>query len=312
MKDFLQELSGQIDQQVAQLQLPGRPEGLYEPIVYILEDGGKRMRPMLTLLGCGLFCNEPQRAMHAAMAIEVFHNFTLLHDDIMDRAAVRRSRPTVHTRWGDNTAILSGDAMMIFAYTLLAKSARFVAVFSVFSRSAIEVCEGQQLDMEFEHRDGVTLDEYIEMIRLKTSALMASAVVMGAIEGGASNAEQEALYAFAERLGLAFQIQDDLLDTYGDPQTFGKAIGGDVAEGKQTFLRIVAVQVASAEDRAVLAASRDFQTVKSLYDKYQVADVARSAIERYYHEAIGHLNGFSDTQSQYIRAYAELILKRNK
>ena len=312
MKDYLQELSRQIEARATELPLPQSPQGLYEPIAYILEDGGKRMRPMLTLLGCGMFAPDPSRAMHAAMAIEVFHNFTLLHDDIMDRAAVRRGRPTVHTKWGDNTAILSGDAMMIFAYTLLEKSAYFTQIFPVFSRSAVEVCEGQQLDMEFESRNSVSLDEYIEMIRLKTSALMASAAAMGAIEGGASADEQQALYAFGERLGLAFQIQDDLLDTYGDPQTFGKAIGGDIAEGKQTFLKIAAMQVALPSDKEVLCTSRDFRTVKSLYDAYQTAAAARSAIEGYYHEALACLDRFSAEQSAPLRAYAETILNRNK
>ncbi|MEF9949827.1 MAG: polyprenyl synthetase family protein [Mucinivorans sp.] len=313
MSKLIEELSLEIEAEVSRLPLPSEPEGLYTPIKYIMEDGGKRMRPLLCVLACEMFCGQAMRAKAPALAIEVFHNFTLLHDDIMDRASVRRSRPTVHTLWGDNTAILSGDAMMIFAYTLLAKSEVFDDVFAVFSRSAIEVCEGQQLDMEFEKRDSVSGDQYIEMIRLKTASLMASALVMGAIEGGASPLEQAALYRFGELLGLAFQIQDDRLDTYGDAATFGKNIGGDIAEGKQTFLKIVASEAADNDhDRAVLHNSREYDQVRALYDKYGVEQLARQAIEQYYDQAIDCLAIFSPDQREHLEIYAQMILRRKK
>ncbi|MEG0815017.1 MAG: polyprenyl synthetase family protein [Mucinivorans sp.] len=313
MSKFIDQLSQLIEVEIGQLPLPTDPEGLYTPIRYIMEDGGKRMRPMLCVLACEMFCGRPMRAKAPAMAIEVFHNFTLLHDDIMDRANMRRSRATVHTLWGDNTAILSGDAMMIFAYTLLSDSDLFGDVFAVFSRSSIEVCEGQQLDMDFEKRDVVTRDQYLEMIRLKTASLMASALVMGAIEGGASPLEQMALHRFGELLGLAFQIQDDRMDTYGDEATFGKKIGGDIAEGKKTFLKIIASELSDNQsDSTILRESRDFDQVKAIYDKYDVDRAAQQAIEQYYEQAIECLAILDPQPTEHLREYAQMILKRNK
>lgn len=312
MDKFLGQLSQSIEDEVRRLPLAREPRGLYAPIEYIMEDGGKRMRPMLSMLAAEMFSGYAMRARASAMAIEVFHNFTLLHDDIMDRAQMRRSRDTVHVKWGDNTAILSGDAMMIFAYTLLGESPKFAEIFPVFSLSSIEVCEGQQLDMEFESRQKVRRDEYIEMIRLKTASLMSSALVMGAIEGGADKAQQQALHNFGQYLGLAFQIQDDLLDTYGDAATFGKNIGGDVAEGKQTFLRVTALEVASAEDRQILNSVRNFEQIKSVYDKYGVATAAQKAIEQYYAQANECLAIFDEHQVRHLKQYAEVIIKRNK
>lgn len=312
MSTYIEQTAALIESEVSELPLPTAPDGLYTPIQYIMEDGGKRMRPMLAMLSCAMFCGRPIQAKASAMAIEVFHNFTLLHDDIMDRASVRRGRDTVHVKWGDNTAILSGDAMMIFAYTLLGKSTRFVDIFPIFSQSAIEVCEGQQLDMEFESRLSVSQDDYIEMIRLKTASLMSSALVMGAIEGGANQEEQGALYRFGELLGLAFQIQDDLLDTYGNASTFGKKIGGDIAEGKQTFLKIVATERATEAEREVLRTVRNFETIKAVYDKYGVEKLSQEKIEHYYNEAIDCLLIFDPKQAQHIKEYAQMIFKRTK
>lgn len=312
MDTYLDKLTQSIEQHVAALPLPSTPQGLYAPIAYIMEDGGKRMRPMLTLLACGMFGEDPMRAMPSALALEVFHNFTLLHDDIMDRASKRRGRQTVHVRWDDNTAILSGDAMMIFSYTLLAQSANFQSVFPVFSRSSIEVCEGQQMDMEFEKRDEVKMSEYLEMIRLKTASLMASALVVGAIEGGATAREQADVYRFGEFMGLAFQIQDDLLDTYGDAATFGKAIGGDIAEGKQTFLRITALSLALGQDREILRTSRSYDQVKAIYDRLNVREITQNEIEHHYSMAMDVLSHFDPLRSEYLKQYAQIILKRNK
>lgn len=216
------------------------PRGLYAPIRYILEDGGKRIRPLLCLMGADVYGGEPEKALPAAVAVEVFHNFTLLHDDIMDKAELRRGRPAVHLKWGESGAILSGDAMLILAYRILQNgtpvygAGKLPGLLEVFNRAAMEVCQGQQYDMDFETCDRpVTRDEYIGMIRLKTSVLLAAALEMGAVVGGASDAERRSLYDFGVNLGLAFQIQDDLLDTYGDAETFGKKIGGDIAAGKK-------------------------------------------------------------------------------
>lgn len=215
------------------------PRGLYAPIRYILEDGGKRIRPLLCLMGADVYGGEPEKALPAAVAVEVFHNFTLLHDDIMDKAELRRGRPAVHLKWGESGAILSGDAMLILAYRILQNgtpvygAGKLPGLLEVFNRAAMEVCQGQQYDMDFETCDRpVTRDEYIGMIRLKTSVLLAAALEMGAVVGGASDAERRSLYDFGVNLGLAFQIQDDLLDTYGDAETFGKRSAATSPRGK--------------------------------------------------------------------------------
>lgn len=312
MKNYIEQLTAKIEQKIAELPLPVNPAGLYEPIVYIMADGGKRMRPMLTLLACDLFSGDPMRAMPSALSLEMFHNFTLLHDDIMDRAPRRRGRDTVHVRWNDNTAILSGDAMMIFSYTLLAQSDRFTDVFPLFSRSSIEVCEGQQMDMDFENLDSVSMDQYMEMIRLKTASLMSSSLVIGAVEGGATSRQQELIYRFGEQLGLAFQIQDDLLDTFGDQKTFGKRIGGDISEGKKTFLMITARDLCDDSDLDLLIRSRDFATVKGIYEKYGVEKIARQTIECHYNSAMESLDEITGKDMTLMREYAQMILRREK
>lgn len=276
--------------------------GLYLPIHYILEDGGKRIRPMLTMLAAQIYNAPLDRALGAAIAIEVFHNFTLLHDDIMDKAPLRRGRPTAHLRWGESRAILSGDAMVIEAYRLLSQSAdaeHLVKLLDVFNRAAREVCEGQQLDMEFEESSReITIEQYTEMIRLKTSVLLAAALEMGAITGGAPRDEAQALYRFGIDLGLAFQLQDDLLDTYGDQASFGKTIGGDIAVGKKTFLQITAIKSADPEQRRELSSptepSREsniekYSRVKAIYDAHGVREQTERAISHYFDRAIATL-----------------------
>ena len=216
-----------IEEALRSVPYPARPEGLYEPIEYVLSMGGKRLRPTLLLLACGLYDEHPEKALPAAVGIETYHNHTLLHDDLMDRADMRRGQPTVHKKWNDNTAVLSGDTMLILAFrhVLRCNSPRLPEVLDLFARSAQEICEGQQYDVNFESRTDVTEAEYIEMIRLKTSVLLGCAVKMGALLGGAPAADADALYRFAEKVGLAFQLQDDYLDVYGDPAVFGKKIG---------------------------------------------------------------------------------------
>lgn len=230
------------------------PEGLYKPMEYILEAGGKRVRPLLCLMACNLFSDKVEKAIYAACAVEVFHNFTLMHDDIMDNAEMRRGRPVVHKVWSENTAILSGDAMLVEAYKLVARVPADVLpeVLRLFSTTASEVCEGQQYDMEFEDRENVEKSEYMEMIRLKTAVLLACSLKMGALCGGADKHDADALYDFGINMGLAFQLRDDYLDTFGDSETFGKKIGGDILCGKKTYLLIDALENLGSGQRAEL------------------------------------------------------------
>ncbi|WP_158841106.1 polyprenyl synthetase family protein [Polaribacter sp. L3A8] len=230
------------------------PKNLYEPIDYIIKLGGKRMRPILTLMAADIFSESYEKAMPAALAVEVFHNFTLIHDDIMDDAPLRRGKETVHEKWDLNTGILSGDAMLILAYQYFEnyEPIVFQKLAKLFSKTALEVCDGQQLDVDFETRNDVTIDEYINMIRLKTSVLVAAALKMGAIVAETSDENANLIYEFGLNLGIAFQLQDDYLDTFGDPKTFGKQIGGDIIENKKTYMYLKALEVASEDDKRKL------------------------------------------------------------
>ena len=231
-----------INAEIEKLDWSREPKGLYEPIGYTLAAGGKRVRPQLALLATKLFGGKEEDVLPAALALEVFHNFTLLHDDVMDKAVVRRGRPTVHVKWNENTAILSGDQMMIEAYKLLSQvpEKKLAKTLRLFNQMATEICEGQQYDVDFESRDDVTIPEYMEMIRLKTSVLLATALRIGAYIAYANDEQQKKIYEYGIHVGLAFQIQDDMLDCYGDEATFGKAIGGDIAENKKTYLWLTA------------------------------------------------------------------------
>lgn len=226
------------------------PKNLYEPISYILTLGGKRLRPILTLMTCELFEAPFQKAMNAALAVELFHNFSLIHDDIMDKAPLRRGKETVHEKWDVNTGILSGDAMLILAYQLFEnyEAKTFQQLAKLFSKTALQVCEGQQYDVDFEERDTVTVAEYLHMINYKTAVLVGAAMEMGAIVAGASEKSQIAIYEFGRNLGIAFQLQDDYLDVFGDPKTFGKQVGGDIISNKKTYLFLTALSDSSAED----------------------------------------------------------------
>lgn len=239
---------------IAGLQFTRTPKGLYDPVSYVLSLGGKRIRPVLMLMAYNLYREDVKSILQPATGIEVYHNYTLLHDDLMDRADMRRGKATVHKVWNDNVAILSGDAMLVLAYQFMAQCAseKLKDVMDLFSLTALEICEGQQLDMEFEQRKDVKEGEYIEMIRLKTSVLLAASLKIGAILGGASKEDADALYDFGVNLGLAFQLKDDLLDVYGDPLRFGKNIGGDILCNKKTYLVIKAFEHANTDQEALL------------------------------------------------------------
>ncbi|MGL4291967.1 MAG: polyprenyl synthetase family protein [Bacteroidales bacterium] len=251
-----------INESLNKLSYPENPQGLFDPIRYILDLGGKRIRPLLTLLAKELYGGNGKDAIYPALGIEVFHNFTLLHDDLMDKADKRRNKQTVHKKWNDNTAILSGDAMQIMAYQLIAQTPakHLQQVLDLFSKTALEICEGQQYDMEFETRNDVSDDEYLHMIRLKTAVLLGCALKTGAILGNASHADADALYEFGVNIGLAFQLKDDLLDVYADPTVFGKNIGGDILNNKKTFLLITAMANASQVQRGLMQSWIDKKT----------------------------------------------------
>jgi len=243
------QLQNSINQYISNKTYGASPVELYEPINYIMSLGGKRLRPCLLLMACDMFGGDVEQALAPALAIEVFHNFTLMHDDIMDKAPLRRGKPTVHEKWNANTAILSGDVMMVESNKLImqVKDNILRPVLDVFNDTAVGVCEGQQIDMNFETRQDVQIDEYINMIRLKTAVLVGGALKMGALVGGADDAEGTLLYNFGEQLGIAFQLQDDILDVYGDPKKFGKQVGGDIISNKKTYLLIKALELAKGD-----------------------------------------------------------------
>ena len=275
---------------------PQRPEGLYEPIQYVLEAGGKRIRPMLTLLAYQLYADDVDQAIPVALGLETYHNHTLLHDDLMDNADMRRNRPTVHKKWDDNTAILSGDTMLIMAFRhLLSVPDVFLRqLLDLSTHTMLEVCEGQQYDVNFESRDDVCEEEYLEMIRLKTSVLLACAAKAGSILAGAPSHESDEVYAFAEKIGLAFQLQDDYLDVYGNPRVFGKNIGGDILCGKKTFLLVNALSLSNGERKSKLLevlndqdmpAAEKIQFVTQQYNELGIPQLCEKAIAKYYEEA---------------------------
>ncbi len=269
------------------------PANLYCPIDYSLEMGGKRLRPVLLLLSYNIFSDSVQEAIPAAIAIEVFHNFTLLHDDIMDKAEMRRNRPTVHKKFSENSAILSGDAMAFISYQYLleCKSVRLTEVLDLFTKTAIEVCEGQQLDMEFETMENVSENDYLEMIRLKTAVLLACGLKSGALLANATSTVANQLYEFGINLGMAFQLQDDLLDSFGDQQTFGKKIGGDILANKKTYLSINALQNAGSEQKRELISwmnngefkpEQKISAMLKIYDQLDIRQLTEQKIDGYF------------------------------
>ncbi|MFI3292553.1 MAG: polyprenyl synthetase family protein [Rikenellaceae bacterium] len=319
-----QTLLSRIESYISQIALPEQPSRLYQPITYTLEGGGKRLRPMLTMLACGIFRTDDSVALPAAAAIEVFHNFTLLHDDIMDNAPLRRNKPTVHASWGQNVAILSGDVMMILAYKLLCgvPAEYLPAVLDRFNHFATEVCEGQQYDMDFESRADVSIEEYMRMIELKTSVLLGGATVIGAILGGGSAEQCDKLERFATELGLAFQLQDDYLDSYGDVE-LGKSIGGDILEGKKTFLMITALNRADDKQSQKLQTiykdeaksdEQKIKEVKSIFDALEIPRLTLEKIGEKFDCALEVLDSLDIEPSKLedIRAYAKSLVNRKK
>jgi len=276
------------------------PETLYNPIHYILELGGKRLRPVLTLMTAEIFNSDYNKALDAALSIEVFHNFSLVHDDIMDDAPLRRGKETVHEKWNINTGILSGDAMLILAYQLFENynPETFQALAKLFSKTALEVCEGQQYDVDFETRDDVTIAEYLKMIEYKTAVLVGAAMQMGAIVAEANNEDQNTIYQFGKNLGIAFQLQDDYLDAFGDPKTFGKQVGGDIIENKKTYLYLKALEFSSEEDQIQLQhlfsinpkdASDKIEATKEIFITSGSAEATKQAIAMYTNKAFSVL-----------------------
>lgn len=307
-----QQLSDLIDQKLAGLNLPEEPSLLYDPVRYTLSLSGKRVRPYLTLIGCGLCDGDIKEALPAAIAIELLHNFTLLHDDIMDRADTRRGEPSVFKKWDSNTAILSGDAMYAKAFKQLQyygeadqyTKTQYSTILDIFLDSAETVCEGQASDLEFEDRNDVTIDEYLHMIEGKTAALISGSLAMGGAVAGADSDQIEDLHFIGKKAGIAFQIQDDLLDTIADPKKFGKQRGGDINEGKKTYLNLLALQRCDGEQKKMLTkilkkdqnSSQEIQDVIELYDDLDVISDTRDAIVYHYESAMDHLEQFQSSQ----------------
>lgn len=314
-----------VEQEISKQQFVVEPKGLYQPIEYVMGMGGKRIRPTMCLAGCYLFTDDIQPALKPSLSLEIFHNFTLLHDDIMDNADVRRNQATVHKKWDENTAILSGDAMLIKAYQYASEinGQHLKKVIDLFSQTAIEVCEGQQYDMEFETRDDVEVSDYLNMIRLKTAVLLAASLKTGAILGDASDDDANLLYEFGENIGLAFQLQDDFLDVYGDIETFGKAIGGDIVANKKTFLLLNALQLASGSLRNDLLkwinavdfdAQEKIEAVKTIYNTLKVDELAREKMNFYFDKAIAALNKVNGRESmkEQLRHFAVKLIERSR
>lgn len=292
-----------IEQQIKDLVYPEQPSGLYEPIEYILEVGGKRIRPVLALAACEALGGKPEDALNQAIGVELFHNFTLLHDDVMDGADMRRGRPTVHVKWDDRTAILSGDAMLIMSSAIMGRGCtdeQFRAVMKLSQRTAMEVCEGQQYDMDFENRNDVSVDDYLNMIRLKTAVLLGSACAHGVIMAGGDKEAVDAMYAYGEKLGLAFQLRDDYLDTFGDPIVFGKEIGGDIVNDKKTWLLITAMAedesgVLSDEINRPSEPTEKIERVRKVYTDLQLPTRCQQLIDSYVDAAVAELDKINMT-----------------
>jgi geranylgeranyl diphosphate synthase type II len=324
MKTF-NEISQLISSEIDRINWNKKPHKLYEPIGYVLSMGGKRIRPALTLMACNLFSEDVQPAVNAALGLEIFHNFSLLHDDIMDRAEVRRGKPTVHKKWDDNTAILSGDVMQIAAYQFIAKTpAKYLkSVLELFSQTATEICEGQQYDVDFERRDNVKAEEYLKMIRLKTAVLLGCALKIGACIGGAAEEDAQNLYNFGINIGLAFQLKDDLLDVYGYETTFGKKIGGDILCNKKTLLLIHALRLAKGNDALELQKwigtsdknllDDKIQAITSLYNRLGIKTICEDKMHYFYTKAIANLEkvSVSGNKKQELRNLADKLMFRN-
>ena len=317
------EILGIVNDYIQHMPFDRKPVSLYEPIRYVLSMGGKRMRPVLMLLAYNLFKDDPQSILSSACALETYHNYTLLHDDLMDNADLRRGHETVHKKWDANTAILSGDSMLVLAYKLMAdcRQDKLKEVLDIFTETALEIGEGQQYDMDFENRMDVREDEYIEMIRLKTSVLLACALKIGAVLADAGAADADRLYSFGEKIGLAFQLQDDFLDVYGDTKVFGKAIGGDIVSNKKTYMLINAFLRADEEQKAELTRwveAKEFDeqekiaAVTRLYNAIGIDRLAEQKIESFVNEGLNCLDAVSidADRKQMLVEYVYKLMKR--
>ncbi len=318
------ELIDKINQYIATWPYAHQPEALYAPIDYVLSHGGKRIRPVLALMAYNLYKEDVETILPVAVAVETYHNYTLLHDDLMDKADMRRNKPTVHKVWDENTAILSGDTMMVLAYKLIGQTEEkhLKEVLDLFSDTAIQIGEGQQYDMEFERRDDVTESEYLEMIRLKTSVLLAASLKIGAMLGEAPAEDANNLYNYGVQIGMAFQLQDDYLDLYGDPAVFGKNIGGDILCNKKTYMLINALLRANPQQRAQLlqwmnatgyCPEEKIQAVSALYDSIGIRDLCNQKIALYFKQAEEYLSAVnvSDERKAALRSYVTGLTHRN-
>tara|TARA_B110000503_G_C7143624_1_gene411979 strand:+ start:1133 stop:2107 length:975 start_codon:yes stop_codon:yes gene_type:complete len=319
-----QELSKQVEAEINAFDFSGNPNELYDPIGYTMTLGGKRIRPTLCLLAAQLFGGDLKKAMNLALAVEVFHNFTLVHDDIMDEAPIRRGMPAVHAKWNRDVAILSGDVMFVQAYQLLAKGnpAKLSQMLSVFNQTAIEVCEGQQFDMNFETRNDVSAENYIEMIRLKTGVLLACSLQLGAFESGALEKDAQLIYKFGEKIGIAFQIQDDFLDCYAKQEDFGKRVGGDIISNKKTFLMLTTMETAdkNQSDRlgqllsTKLPDEEKVSGVLEIYNELNIPEISKTAMQAYFDEAmlaLDQIEAFTELKQPLVEL-AEMLMMRKK
>ena len=320
MKDF-SELQSLINDEIHKIDFPSYPSNLYDPIKYILNLRAKRMRSIALLTSFQIYNSDLKVATEAALAIEVFHNFTLIHDDIMDNASLRRGSQTVHEKWDRNIAILSGDTMLVKSYSLLLGLDLSIQrdVLDVFSKTAKQVCEGQQLDIDFEKMNNLSIDQYLDMIKLKTSVLLAASFQIGALIGGASKSDALLLYNYGLNLGIAFQLQDDLLDLYGDKNKFGKNIGGDIISNKKTFLYLKSLSIANDNQRNNLltyylnndlSAKQKIESVKSIFDELNIYDITKDFISSYHHKAISCLNSVTVSNHNSLNYFADLLLQR--
>ena len=295
-KELQSLFAAKLDGEISQIN-QREPIYLYEPVVYTLKMGGKRLRPVLLLMAHELFNDDIEKALPVAMAIEMFHNFTLLHDDIMDNADLRRNHPTIHVKYSSNTAILSGDAMTILSYEYLnrCKSQNFREIFDVFTHTALKICEGQQYDMDFEREDHTTVDDYLKMIGLKTAILLAASLKIGALAANAPKNEADLLYEFGYNLGMAFQLRDDYLDSFGNTNTFGKNIGGDIVSNKKTFLLLTAMELAKGETKntlkkaissAQITPENKIEQILSIYNQLEIGRLTNEKMEEYYNKSL--------------------------
>jgi geranylgeranyl diphosphate synthase type II len=319
----IKDLHQLINQAIIQSVYPEQPKELYEPITYFMDLGGKRIRPILLLMACDLFSQDIQKAIHPALGIELFHNFTLMHDDIMDHAPIRRGKPTVHQKWSNTTAILSGDVMLIEAYKLMVQVDPSILpdVLRIFNDTAVGVCQGQQMDMGFEKIDRIETDEYINMIRLKTAVLLGGALKIGAMIGGGSAADAALLYTFGEHMGIAFQLQDDILDVYGDPEKFGKQVGGDILSNKKTFMLMKAQELAQGETKKGLNywlkktdanPAEKVKEVSAIYNQLDIRQLAETRMNSFVELALLSLDRLSVTSDKkaVLQSFAEQLLVR--